>query len=243
MSPKIVADECVDFRIVKKLRASGFEILSVLEECPSISDQKVLELTKAHQAILLTEDSDFGRWIFAHQHKLENQDEVINALFLFLNSRWDRQFPAILYESAIWLLNRYREYILPVLDYYAEEDRQGIAEDYRIFLEALKQSASLSQQLESAFEQVIGQIRNRGFHHIREVVWSFSEIAQQFFGITTTREAAAFFPFQKHLPALQENFRARQHQQRHNDSNMGCCYENMSPNITRTFTANSSCCV
>lgn len=69
MSPNIVADECVDFRIVKQLRASGFGVISIMEEFPSLPDQQVLEFVKTTQTILLTEDSDFGRWIFAYKLK------------------------------------------------------------------------------------------------------------------------------------------------------------------------------
>ena len=43
MYHKILADECVDFRIVKKLRAHGFDVISVLEAHPSIPDKDVLE--------------------------------------------------------------------------------------------------------------------------------------------------------------------------------------------------------
>jgi len=69
MPCNILADECVDFRIVRKLREHGFSVHSVLEECPSIPDPQVFELAKSYRAILLTEDSDFGRWVFAHKQK------------------------------------------------------------------------------------------------------------------------------------------------------------------------------
>ena len=64
---KILADECVDFRIVKKLRAHGFDVVSVLEAHPSIPDKDVLELAKTYKALLLTEDKDFG-WLVYVSH-------------------------------------------------------------------------------------------------------------------------------------------------------------------------------
>ncbi len=66
---KILADENVDFRIVRKLTEAGFEIISVLKCCSGISDKEVLKLAKKHNALLLTEDSDFGEWIFSHKEK------------------------------------------------------------------------------------------------------------------------------------------------------------------------------
>lgn len=69
MSHNVLADECVDCRIVRKLQTHGFTIISVAEEAPSIPDEEVLDLAKKSRAILLTEDKDFGKWVFAHKHK------------------------------------------------------------------------------------------------------------------------------------------------------------------------------
>jgi len=68
---KIIADESVDFRIVKQLRKEGFGVISILEKYRSIHDKEVLELAKKYKAILLTEDSDFGEWIFSHKEKCD----------------------------------------------------------------------------------------------------------------------------------------------------------------------------
>lgn len=61
---QIVADESVDFRIIKELRKLGVKVLSVLEEMPSIEDKDVLDMAVKNDAILLTEDKDFGELIF-----------------------------------------------------------------------------------------------------------------------------------------------------------------------------------
>ena len=66
MSLSIVADESVDFRIVTALRAEGFEVYAVVHECPGVPDQQVFANAVQRSAVLLTEDSDFGEWIFAH---------------------------------------------------------------------------------------------------------------------------------------------------------------------------------
>lgn len=69
MSLSIVADESVDFRIVTALIKDGFDLYVVVSECPGISDRQVLECALERKALLLTEDSDFGEWIFAHGQK------------------------------------------------------------------------------------------------------------------------------------------------------------------------------
>jgi predicted nuclease of predicted toxin-antitoxin system len=66
-----LADESCDFLIVKKLRSAGYDVLSVAESFPAASDQQVLEHTIKEDRILLTEDKDFGKWVFAHGEKIE----------------------------------------------------------------------------------------------------------------------------------------------------------------------------
>jgi predicted nuclease of predicted toxin-antitoxin system len=69
LQPEILADENVDFRIIKDLRNKGFNVVSVLEDYRSISDKDILQLARDKKALLLTEDKDFGEWIFAHKEK------------------------------------------------------------------------------------------------------------------------------------------------------------------------------
>ncbi|MBK7410052.1 MAG: DUF5615 family PIN-like protein [Saprospirales bacterium] len=57
---KFLADESVDFRIVTHLREDGYEIEAIVEINPSIDDEEVLNLANEMEAILLTEDKDFG---------------------------------------------------------------------------------------------------------------------------------------------------------------------------------------
>jgi predicted nuclease of predicted toxin-antitoxin system len=66
---RIIVDESVDIRIVNKLRKENYNIISILEEYRSIPDKEVLKLAQKHEAILLTEDSDFGEWVFSHKKR------------------------------------------------------------------------------------------------------------------------------------------------------------------------------
>ena len=56
----ILADESVDFAIIKLLRDNGFSVLAIVEEHQGWSDSEVLELAFQQQAYLITEDKDFG---------------------------------------------------------------------------------------------------------------------------------------------------------------------------------------
>jgi len=62
----ILADENIHGFIIKTLREAGFEIISVRESASGINDEKVIQLALQHDYILLTEDKDFGEWVFAH---------------------------------------------------------------------------------------------------------------------------------------------------------------------------------
>lgn len=57
---KFLADESVDFRLVKSLRVSEYDVEAVIETHAGITDEEVLELANKLNAILITEDKDFG---------------------------------------------------------------------------------------------------------------------------------------------------------------------------------------
>ena len=75
----ILADENVHTGIISLLRTNGYLVISVQEEASSIKDEKVIEIAQANDYILLTEDKDFGEWVFAHH--VEN----LSVLFLRYN--------------------------------------------------------------------------------------------------------------------------------------------------------------
>jgi predicted nuclease of predicted toxin-antitoxin system len=58
--PFIVADESVDFSIIEYLREEDIDIYAIIESTPSISDTEVLSVAFEKDALLITEDKDFG---------------------------------------------------------------------------------------------------------------------------------------------------------------------------------------
>jgi predicted nuclease of predicted toxin-antitoxin system len=63
---KFLADESFDFAVVRELRSGGHDVVCVSETVPGTPDLNVLRMARDEQRILLTEDKDFGDWVFSH---------------------------------------------------------------------------------------------------------------------------------------------------------------------------------
>jgi predicted nuclease of predicted toxin-antitoxin system len=59
-----VADESIDFPIVRELRNAGHTVWAILEMSPGIDDDVVLDLANGYRALLLTADKDFGELVY-----------------------------------------------------------------------------------------------------------------------------------------------------------------------------------
>ena len=62
---RLPVDESYDFAVVQVLREAGYDVLAVADAAPSAPDETVLELAVSERRVLLTEDKDFGRWVYA----------------------------------------------------------------------------------------------------------------------------------------------------------------------------------
>ena len=69
MPLEFIADENIHFQIIKTLREAGFGVYSITEKASGITDKEVIEAAVNKNSIILTEDSDFGEWVFAHGEK------------------------------------------------------------------------------------------------------------------------------------------------------------------------------
>jgi predicted nuclease of predicted toxin-antitoxin system len=58
---KLIADENCDRLIIAALRETGFDVASVQEQWPSVSDNEIFTLAIADGRVLLTNDQGFGR--------------------------------------------------------------------------------------------------------------------------------------------------------------------------------------
>ena len=64
MSIRLLANENFPLPSVTALRMEGFDVLSISELSPGISDETVLSLAKDQTRILLTFDRDYGELVF-----------------------------------------------------------------------------------------------------------------------------------------------------------------------------------
>lgn len=62
----ILADENIDHGLIKAIRDAGFEVYSVYESSRGLSDEAIIDFSRNPPRIILTEDKDFGEWVFAH---------------------------------------------------------------------------------------------------------------------------------------------------------------------------------
>jgi len=92
MTLKLLADESCDFAIVRSLRSANCDLKAVAEEMPGASDPEVLQNAIDENRLLLTEDKDFGEWVFAHGSVLSG------VIFFRYPSRFRKSMARMAYE-------------------------------------------------------------------------------------------------------------------------------------------------
>jgi predicted nuclease of predicted toxin-antitoxin system len=81
---RFLADENVSRLVIERLRARGFEVISIGETRSGAPDKDVLEAADVEGCILITEDRDFGELVIrqrlgAHGMILLELDRLSNA--------------------------------------------------------------------------------------------------------------------------------------------------------------------
>ena len=66
-----IADEHIPAKSIRLLKESGYDVLSIGEDFPTLKDIDVLALANQENRILITCDSDFGDLIFRQGQKCE----------------------------------------------------------------------------------------------------------------------------------------------------------------------------
>ena len=61
---RIIADENLHRQIILVLRSIGYDVLSVQEECAGIDDEEVISRFSGEDAVIITQDKDFGDLTF-----------------------------------------------------------------------------------------------------------------------------------------------------------------------------------
>jgi predicted nuclease of predicted toxin-antitoxin system len=62
---RFLADESCDFAVVRALRAAQYDVVAVSETFSGSEDEAVIGLAVREERILITEDKDFGRLVYA----------------------------------------------------------------------------------------------------------------------------------------------------------------------------------
>ena len=65
----IIFDENVDQRIIDQIDKCRYEIISIKNVNPGISDREVIKFAKSKKGLIITEDKDFGELIFSYNIK------------------------------------------------------------------------------------------------------------------------------------------------------------------------------
>ena len=65
----LIADESVDYRIITFLRQRSFKVIAIIDDNASIADSEVLNISNNENALLITEDKDFGDLVFRMNFK------------------------------------------------------------------------------------------------------------------------------------------------------------------------------
>jgi predicted nuclease of predicted toxin-antitoxin system len=68
---KLLANENFPRASVLLLRELGYDVISIGEDDPGITDRSVLETAETEQRLIITFDRDYGELIFKHNHKPE----------------------------------------------------------------------------------------------------------------------------------------------------------------------------
>lgn len=68
---KVLANENFPKASVLLLRELGYDVISIGEDDPSISDRAVMEIAQKEQRLILTFDRDYGELIYKYDHKPE----------------------------------------------------------------------------------------------------------------------------------------------------------------------------
>ncbi len=62
----ILADENIHTSIISALRSAGIEVYSIYESNRGLKDSEIIDVARNMRFSILTEDKDFGEWVFAH---------------------------------------------------------------------------------------------------------------------------------------------------------------------------------
>ena len=100
-----VADENFDFAVVKQLRENGFFVLAIAESFFSIPDTQVLQISVDRNAVLLTEDKDFGELV--HRLRMPHCGILLIRLLKISSQEKSRRVCEVIEKQGVQLINSF----------------------------------------------------------------------------------------------------------------------------------------
>ncbi|MEN8156245.1 MAG: DUF5615 family PIN-like protein [Bacteroidota bacterium] len=91
-----LADESVDYPIVKSLRDQGFNVSYITEISPGITDEEVINLASSKSMVLITGDKDFGTLTF--RNRMISEGVVLYRLSGFNNEEKAQRVSSVMAE-------------------------------------------------------------------------------------------------------------------------------------------------
>ncbi|GAB3640339.1 DUF5615 family PIN-like protein [Spirosoma arcticum] len=104
-NPSFVADENFDFTVVKQLRENGFSVLAIAESFFSIADPQVLQIAVDRNAVLLTEDKDFGELV--HRLRMPHCGILLIRLLKISSQEKSKRVCEVIEKQGIELINSF----------------------------------------------------------------------------------------------------------------------------------------
>lgn len=109
---KFLADENIPLEVVSNLVKLGFDVISVSDLSPGISDEEVLTLAIKQKRVLITFDNDFGKLVF-------KQKNISNGIILL----------RILPQTTNYILSILKKTLVKEIDF---ETSFSIVESHRL---------------------------------------------------------------------------------------------------------------
>lgn len=110
----ILVDENIDDHITEAIRSINVDVYSVAKHTPGIKDEEIIELSRIPPRIILTEDKDFGEWVFSHgvkgvsvillRYKFSDTKRMIEVLLDLLN----KKIPDLIGKFTVVTINKIR---------------------------------------------------------------------------------------------------------------------------------------
>jgi len=100
---RFLADESVDFAVVRALRGAGLDVVAIAEVLPRATDAQVIDLAVREQRVLVTEDRDFGRFVYAHGLR------TVGVIYIRYTARARNKLPGDVLEAVDRLGEKLRD--------------------------------------------------------------------------------------------------------------------------------------